>query len=111
MVEEIVEARIQFRAHQEEATVNRSKHDELSKAAYPVALKEIEEAFFEEPEKYHAKQVFKNADRGENVEETILGIVAIEPKIVGESKESRPQNARNKERSEKHPKRAIALLE
>ena len=111
MVEEIIEAGVQFRAHQEKATVNGGKHNELRKTTDPIALKEIEVALFEKPEEHHAEQVFKNADRGKNVEETVLGIVAIEPKVIGKAKEGRPENARNKERSEKNPKRAVALLE
>ena len=63
--------------------------------------------FFEKPEEHHAEQVFKNADRGENVEKTILGVVTVEPKVIGKTEESGPQNARNKQSPEKHPKRAV----
>ena len=44
------------------------------------------------------------------MEETVLGIVTVEPEVVGKAEEGCPQNTRNKERSEKHPKRAVALL-
>ena len=103
MVEEIVEAGIQFRTHQEQAAINGGKHDEMGEAAGKIPLEEIEVAFFEKPEEDHSEQVLKNADGGKNMEETVLGIVAFEPKIIGEAKECGPQNAGNKERSEKHP--------
>ena len=110
-MEEIIEARIQFRTHQEETAVNSGEHDKLRNTACKVTLEKVEMAFFEEPEKHHAEQVFKNTDRSKNMEETVLGIVAFEPKVVGKAKEGCPQNTRNKERSEKHPERAIALFE
>ena len=109
-MEEIIEARIQFRTHQEETAVNSGEHDKLRNTACKVSLEKIEMAFFEEPEEHHAEQVFKNTDRRKNVEETVLGIVTVEPEIIGKAKEGRPENARNKERSEKHPKRAIVCL-
>ena len=74
-------------------------------------LEKVEMTFFEKPEEHHAEQVFKNADRGENVEKTILGVVTVEPKVIGKTEESGPQNARNKEGSKKYPKRAVTLLE
>ena len=110
-MEEIIEARIQFRTHQEETAVNSGEHDKLRNTACKVSLEKIEKALFVKPEKHHAEQVFKNTDRSKNMEETVLGIVAFEPKVVGKAKEGCPQNARNEERSEKHPERAIALLE
>ena len=111
MVEEIVDAGIQFRAHEEKAPVNGGKHNELRNAAHIVALEEIEESFFIESEENHAKQVFKNADGSENMEETVLSIVTVEPEVVGEAKEGGPENARNKEGSKENPERTIALLE
>ena len=110
-MEEIIETGVQLRAHQEKASVNGGKHNELSKATYPVALEKIEMTFFEKSEKHHTEQIFKNADRGKNVEESILGIITVKPEIIGEAKESRPENSWNKECSEKDPKGAIALLE
>ena len=110
-MEEIIEARIQFRTHQEETAVNSGEHDKLRNTACKVSLEKIEMAFFEEPEEHHAKQVFKNTDRRKNMEETVLGVVTVEPEIIGKAKEGSPENARNKERSEKHPERAIALFE
>jgi len=111
MVEEIVEAGIQFRAHQKQASVNGGEHHELSDTTCKIALEEIEMAFFKESKEHHAEQIFENTDGRKNVEETVLGIVAFEPKVVGKAKEGCPENARNKERSEKHPERAIALFE
>lgn len=111
MMEEIVEAGIQFRAHQEQTTINGGKHHELRKATYKISLEEIEVAFFKEPKEHHAEQVFKNTDWGKDMEETVLGIVTVEPKIIGKAKERSPQNSRNKERSKKHPKCAVTLLE
>ena len=67
-------------------------------------------AFFKESKENHAEQVFKNADGRKNVEETVLGVVAIEPEVVGKAEEGCPENARNKECSEKHPKSAVALF-
>ena len=55
MVEEIVEAGVQFRTHQEKATVNGGKHDELGEAAGKIPLEEIEVAFFEKPEEDHSE--------------------------------------------------------
>ncbi len=110
MVEEIVESGIQLRTHQEEAAVNGGEHHELSDTAHPIALEKIKMTFFKEPKEYHAEQVFENTDRSKNMEETVLGVVTVEPKVVGKAEESRPQNARNKERSKKNPERAIALF-
>ena len=90
MVEEIVDARIQLRTHEEETPVNGGKHNELRKTAHIVALEEIEESFFIKSEEYHAKQVFKNADGSENMEETVLGIVTVKPEIVGKAEEGGP---------------------
>lgn len=76
-----------------------------------VSLEKIEMAFFKESEKYHAEQIFENTDGRKNVEESVLGVVTVEPEVVRKAKEGCPQNARNKECSEKHPKSAVALLE
>ena len=111
MVEEIVEARIQFRAHQKQTTVNGGKHNKLCNTAYKMTLEEIKVAFLEKSKEHHTEQVFKNTYRSKNMEETVLGIVTVEPEVVGKTKEGRPQNARNKEGSKEHPKSAITLLE
>lgn len=110
MVEEIIEARVQFRTHQEEAAINGGKHHELSDTTCKISLEEIKAAFFKEPKEHHAEQVFKNTDGRKNVEETVLGIVTVEPEIVGKAEKSSPQNTRNKERSKKHPERTVTLL-
>ena len=110
-MEEIIEARIQFRTHQEETAVNSGEHDKLCNTACKVSLEKVEMAFFEEPEKHHAEQVFKNTDGRKNVEETVLGVITVKPEIIGKTKEGCPQNTRNKERSEKHPERTVALFE
>ena len=57
-----------------------------------------------------AEQVFKNTDGRKNVEETVFGIVTVEPEIVGKAEKSSPQNTRNKERFKKHPERTVTLL-
>ena len=78
-MEEIVEAGVQFRTHQEKAPVNSSEHQELRGTAHESPFQEIKMTFLEESEKHHAKQVFKNSHRRKNVEETILGVVAVKP--------------------------------
>ena len=83
MVEEIVEAGVQFRTHQEKAPVNSSEHQELRGTAHESPFQEIEMTFLEESEKHHAKQVFKNSHRRKNVEKAVLGIKAIKPEVVG----------------------------
>ena len=110
-MEEIVESGIQFRPHQEETAINGGKHHKLSKATYPITLEKIEMAFFEESKEHHAEQVFKYADWRKNVEETVLGVITVEPEIVRKAEERSPQNTRNKERSKEHPKRTIVLFE
>ena len=109
-MEEIVESGIQFRTHQEEAAINGRKHHELSDTTCKVSLEEIKVAFFKEPKEHHDEQVFKNTDGRKNVEETVFGIVTVEPEIVGKAEKSSPQNTRNKERSKKHPERTVTLL-
>ena len=111
MMEEIVETGIEFRTHQEKASIDCSKHKSLGKATYKFTLKDIEGPFFIESKENHAKKIFKNAYRGKNVEETILGIVTVEPKVVGKAEERGPQYSRNKECSKKNPESAIVLLE
>ena len=108
-MEEIIEARIQFRTHQEETAVNSGEHDKLRNTACKVSLEKVEMAFFEEPEKHHAEQVFKNTHRCKDMEKTILGIVAIEPKVIREAEENRPENSRNKESRKKHPECTVTL--
>lgn len=110
-MEEIVEAGIQFRAHQKQASVNGGKHHKLGYTTCKVSLEKIEMAFFEESKEHHAEQVFKYADWRKNVEETVLGVVTVEPEIVRKAEERSPQNTRNKERSKEHPKRTIVLFE
>ena len=110
MVEEIVETRVQFWTHQEQAAINGGKHDKLRETADQISLEKIEVSFFEKSKEDHAEQIFKNADRRKNMEEAILGIVTVEPEVIGEAKESGPQNTWNKERSKKHPKCTVTLL-
>ena len=110
-MEEIVEAGIQFRAHQKQASVNGGEHHELSDTTCKIALEEIEMAFFKESKEHHAEQIFENTDGRKNVEETVLGVVTVEPEIVRKAEERSPQNTRNKERSKEHPKRTIVLFE
>ena len=109
-MEEIIESGIQFRAHQEQASINGGKHHELSDTTCKIVLEKIEMAFFKEPKEHHAEQIFKNTDGRKNVEESVLGIETVKPEVIGKAKESRPENARNEERSEKHPKHTVALL-
>ena len=108
-MEEIVEARVQFRAHQEKASINGGKHQELRDPAHKLPFQEIEMAFLEKPEEDHAEQVFKNTHRCKDMEKTILGIVAIEPKVIREAEENRPENSRNKESRKKHPECTVTL--
>ena len=109
MVEEIVETGIQFRAHQEKATINSGKHNKLGQTTHIVPFEEIKITFLVNPEKHHAEQVFKNTNRSKNVEETVFCIVTVEPQIIRKPKENRPENSRDKERSEKHPQRTVIL--
>ena len=91
MVEEIVEAGIQLRAHQEKASVDGGKHYRLRNSRDIVSLEEVKEAFFVEPKNHHAEQIFKDTHGCKDMEETVLGIVTSEPQIIGKSKENRPK--------------------
>lgn len=110
-MEEIVHAGVPFGPKQEQAPVNGGKNHRLGNAACKFLLEKIETALAVQAEKHHAEQVFKNADRSEDVEETVLGLVAAEPQVVGSSEENRPQNSGDKQRAEQHPERAVILAE
>ena len=110
-MEEIVHTGVPFGPKQEQAPINGGKNHRLGNAACKFLLEKVEAAFAVQAEKHHAEQVFKNADRRKNVEETILGLVAAEPQVVRGSKENCPQNPGDKQRAEQHPERAVVLAE
>ena len=111
VMEEIVHAGVPFGSQQEQAPIYGGKCYRLGNATGELLLEEIKTTFVIQPEKYHAEQVFENADRGENMEEAVLCLVAAEPQVVGSAKENRPQNSRDEQRSKQHPKRAVLLTE
>ena len=78
-MEEIVHARVPFGPKQEQAAVYGGKSYRLGNATCELFLEKIKAALAIQPEKHHAEQVFKNTDRGKNMEEAVLGLVATEP--------------------------------
>ena len=102
-MEEIVEAGIQLRAHQEKASINSGKHKRLRNSRDKIAFEEVKESFFVEPKDHHAEQVFKDAHRRKDVEEPVLGIEAFEPQIVGKAKDGRPEDTRNEQGAKQDP--------
>ena len=111
MVEEVVHAGVPFGSQQEQAPVYGGKGYRLGNTTCKLLLEKIKTTFVIQTEKHHAEQVFKNADRGENMEEAVLGLVAAEPQVVRGAEENRPQNSRNEQRAKQYPKRAILLTE
>ncbi len=111
MMEEIVHTGVPFGPKQEQAPVYGGKSHRLGNAACKLLLEKIKTALAVQPKKHHAEQVFKNADRGKNMEEAVLGLITAEPQVVGGAKEDRPQNPRNEQRAEQHPKRTVLLAE
>lgn len=111
MMEEIVHTGVPFGPKQEQAPVYGGKCYRLGNAACKLLLEKIKAAFTIQPEKHHAEQVFENTDRSKNMEEAVLGLITAEPQVVGGAKEDRPQNPRNEQRAEQHPKRTVLLTE
>ncbi len=110
MMHKVVVSGIHARAHKEEATVQGKKQQSLRHTADKILLEEIENALVMETVKNHAEQVLENTNRSEHMEESILGIEPLEPKIVRRPKNDRPEDSRNEHGTEQHPQRATVLL-
>ena len=111
VVEEIVHTGVPFGPKQEQAPVYGGKSHRLGNTACKLLLEKIKTALAVQPKKHHAKQVFENTNRSENMEEAILGLVAAKPQVVRSTKENCPQNPRNEQRTKQNPKRPVLLTE
>ena len=111
MVDKIIVSRVSICAHEEEASIKRQEQKRLRDAAHKIFLEEIEHALVVKAIEHHAEQVFKNTHRRKHVEEPVLRIVTVEPKIARITVNNRPKNPRNKHRAKQHPKCAAVLLD
>lgn len=110
MVDKVIVSRISIGTHEEEASIKRQEQKCLRNATHKILLEKIEHALVVKAIEHHTEQVFKNAHRRKHVEEPVLCIVPVEPKIAGITVNNRPKNPRNKYSAKQHPKRTTVLL-
>ena len=103
MVHKVVVTGIGTGTHEEETSVQCEEQQSLRKSAHIILLEKIEGAFVMEAVKDHAEQVLENANRGEHVEEAVLGIESLEPEIVRRAEHDRPKDSRDKHGAKQHP--------